>query len=93
MELDVNHDGKISDEDLDLSNKIESLKESIRKHKTQERMAWVALITVILITVFTFLPFIPDSRITIIGAIVPMFYIAMAGIISTYMGVTAWLSK
>ena len=92
-ELDINKDGKVSDKEVELSHKVQQLREVIAKSKNQQKMAWLALVGVLLITGLVFLPIIPDGRISLLGDIISMFYIAMAGIISTYLGVSTWISK
>ena len=92
-EIDLNKDGKISSNEIELSKKVSELRETIRKSESQKRMAWLSLVGVLLITAVVFLPIIPDARITLLGDIISMFYIAMAGIISTYLGVSTWISK
>ena len=92
-EIDINKDGIISSRDIELSKKVSELRETIRKSESQKRMAWLSLVGVLLITAVIFLPIIPDARITLLGDIISMFYIAMAGIISTYLGVSTWISK
>lgn len=92
-EIDINKDGIISSRDIELSKKVSELRETIRKSESQKRMAWLSLVGVLIITSVVFLPIIPDTRITLLGDIISMFYIAMAGIISTYLGVSTWISK
>jgi hypothetical protein len=39
------------------------------------------------------MPFVPETRVTALGEILGLFYIAQAGIVGAYMGVTAWMSR
>ena len=42
---------------------------------------------------FLFMPIIKETRVQALGDILGLFYIAQAGIVGAYMGVTAWMSR
>lgn len=79
----------------DLKREQERLELELKEEKadTQRKMAGVALGAIILFTALMFLPVIPDSRINALGEPIGLFYIAMAGIVGAFMGVTAWMSR
>ena len=63
------------------------------KADTQKRMAWVAMLSMVAFTVALFSPVISDSRVEALADLLGLFYIAQAGVVGAYMGVTAWMSK
>jgi hypothetical protein len=56
-------------------------------------MAWAAMASMIIGTILLFTPVIPDSRVTALSDLLGLFYIAQAGVVGAYMGVTAWMNK
>jgi hypothetical protein len=63
------------------------------KADAHRRMAWVAMISMIVFTIGLFLPFVSESRVAALADLLGLFYIAQAGVVGAYMGVTAWMSK
>ena len=52
------------------------------------------MICIILFTIILMIPgFIPETRLKLLGDLSALFYIAMAGIVGAYMGMTAYMSK
>ena len=50
--IDSNSDGLVTDEEIDLANKMHELQEKVRKSESQEKMAWVALVGILIFTAF-----------------------------------------
>lgn len=59
---------------------------------TQKKMAWAAMISMLLFTLFLFSSWVTDSRVEALADLLGLFFIAQAGIVGAYMGVTAWMS-
>jgi len=57
------------------------------QNKTQARMAWVAILSSVVFT--TIVLFFDIANAEILGP----FLVAQAGVVGSYMGVTAWLSR
>ena len=91
--MDGNNDGSISSEELESAAKIQELEERIRKSESQERMAWVSLIGILVFTGFLFSPWLDVDRVNSIGEFIGMFYISLAGILATFMGTQAWTMR
>ena len=85
---DMNKDGIIDDEELETITAIQQ-EEII---DAQRRMAWSALVTMIVFSALLFLPLFPDSRIKALADLFGLFYIGMAGVVGAYMGMTAWMA-
>jgi hypothetical protein len=47
----------------------------------------------IIFTLGLFLPIFSDGRINALADVLGLFYIAQAGIVGAYMGVSAWINK
>lgn len=89
----MNRDGKISDGDLDVASELLELELREEKADTQRRMAWGAMISMTIFTAVLFSPILSDSRVSALADLLGLFYIAQAGIVGAYMGVTAWMSN
>jgi hypothetical protein len=79
--------------DLDKEERRLELELREEKAESQKRMAWVAMISMIVFTVFLFLPFFSDERINAIGDVLGLFFVAQAGIVGAYFGFTSWMSR
>jgi uncharacterized membrane protein YdjX (TVP38/TMEM64 family) len=87
-DLDLDNDGVVSDNELAI---VEAL-EKREKMEAQKKMAWVAMISMLLFTALVFLPIFPDTRIKALSDLFGLFYIGMAGVVGAYMGMTAYMS-
>ena len=86
---DVDGDGIVSDEEMKTIHAINQE----AKIETQQKMAWVAMISMIVFTILVFLPIFPDTRIKALADLFGLFYIGQAGVGGAYMGVTAYMSN
>jgi hypothetical protein len=88
-ELDLDGDGIVSDAEL-------AAVEAFEKHEkadAQRRMAWVAMGSMLFFTLAVFLPIFPDARIKALSDLFGLFYIGQAGVVGSYMGMTAYMAK
>ena len=86
--LDIDGDGIVSDSEL-------AAAEALDKHEkadAQRRMAWVSMISMIVFTAAVFLPIFPDARIKALADLFGLFYIGQAGVVGSFMGMTAYMS-
>ncbi len=90
---DINHDGTVSDEEMARNKELIELELREEKSEAQKNMAWVAMVSMIVFSAFLFVPIVSESRVTALGDILGLFYIAQAGVVGAYMGVTAWMSR
>jgi len=90
-EYDIDGDGVVSDEEISHIKEIKETETKLRKNLAQLRMARYTLIGM---GVFTFAMFVvPIERVEALADISNLFYISGAGIVGTYMGTTAYLTK
>lgn len=91
-QYDLNSDGTVSDEEIARSKDMLELELREEKSEAQKRMAWAAMVSMIIFSLVLFLPVIPETRVKVLE-ILGLFYLASAGIVGAYMGVSAWMSK
>ena len=91
--VNTDNDGKVSKAELDLSNELLELELREEKADSQRKMAWIAILSMIIFTVALFSPMVTESRVSALADLLGLFYIAQAGIVGAYMGVSAWMSK
>ena len=86
-DLDINMDGVVDDTELAAAEALDNHE----KADAQRRMAWVAMISMLVFTVGVFLPIFPDTRIKALSDLFGLFYIGQAGAVGAYMGMTAYM--
>ena len=89
----LDHDGIVTDAEIDRAREIREFEDLHRKHTAQLRIARATLIGMAIFTTMMFMPFVPDTRIKLLGDISNLFFITGGGIIGAYMGVSAWMSR
>lgn len=72
---------------------IDSDKKEILRWKNRRRMAWISLLSILIVTVILLFGPISIERIKALSNTIEWFYFAMASIIGAYMGFTTWSSK
>ena len=93
-EYDLDGDGIVSDDELEIVQKIHEAENADQKADAQRRMAWISMAAMILFTVVVMIPgFIPETRLKLLGDLSALFYIGMAGVVGAYMGMTAYMSR
>jgi hypothetical protein len=90
---DMDGNGVVNDNEINNANDILEIELREEKADAHRRMAWVAMISMIIFSGFLFLPIIEVERVKALADLLGMFYIAQAGVVGAYMGVTAWMSK
>jgi len=90
---DTDGDGIVTEKEISLQERIFELEAKESKSETQKRMARVAMWSMIIFTIVLFTPLMSDSRVSALGDLLGLFYIAQASIVGAYMGFTSWMSK
>jgi len=88
---DVDGDGVVTDEELSNMKDIKETETKLRKNLAQLRMARYTLIGMGVFTLAMFI--VPIERVEALADISNLFYISGAGIVGTYMGTTAYMTK
>ena len=92
-DLDLDQDGEVSAEDVAAVGKLAEIERQDRKQQAQRRMAWVAMWSMVVFTVVLFSPMISDNRVSALADLLGLFYIAQAGVVGAFMGMSAWMSR
>lgn len=92
MNVDMDDNGTITDREAELAAKLIELENIDQKADQQRRMAWVAMLSMLILTALLFLPILPDSRVEILADVISMFYVANAGIIAAFFGANAYMT-
>ena len=61
--------------------------------KNRRRMAWTAMVAMLVVVMMLLFGPIPESRIAVVKEPLTWFFFAMASVIGAYMGFTTWASK
>jgi hypothetical protein len=88
-EFDINNDGKITMEELEMKKVMVE----IQKEKSQRKMAWSAIGFMIAYALLPILPFISDERLSTISSMSDMLFLSMASIVGLFFGAQAYMSK
>tara|TARA_Y100000401_G_C8257565_1_gene191570 strand:+ start:457 stop:786 length:330 start_codon:yes stop_codon:yes gene_type:complete len=92
-QFDLDGDGTVTDEEIKRSQDMMELELREEKSEAQKKMAWVALGTMIVFTGILFTPSVSEGRVSALADLLGLFYIAQAGVVGAYMGVSAWMSR
>ena len=92
-QFDTDGDGIVSDEEIAKAERLAEIENKDRKEDQLRQMAWVAMGSMVFFTVALFLPFLSVERLTALDNLLSMFYIAQAGVVATFFGSSAYMSK
>jgi hypothetical protein len=92
-QYDADGDGIVSDEEIAKAERLAELENKDRKEDQLRQMAWVAMGSMVFFTIALFLPFLSVERLTALDNLLSMFYIAQAGVVATFFGSSAYMSK
>ena len=80
-QLDMNSDNTITNKELSIADRALELELREEKADTQRRMAWIAILSMIIFTSVLFSPMVSDSRVQALADLLGLFYIAQAGVV------------
>lgn len=83
----------ITEEDVKKTKELLELEWLDEKAEAQKHLAWAAMGSIFLFTLILFTPIVGDQKVKALADLLGLFYIAQAGVIGAYMGVTAWMSS
>jgi hypothetical protein len=93
IDFDVDKDGKVTPEEVERKERMLEIELREEKADAQKRMAWVAMLTMIVFSALLFSPIISDDRVSALADLLGLFYIAQTGVVAAYMGATAYMSS
>jgi hypothetical protein len=91
--LDYDGDGKISEDDIKTKQDLIEIDNQDKKEDQQRRMAWLAMGSMVIFTALLYTPLVSVERMQAIDNILGMFYIAQAGVVATFFGSQAYMSR
>lgn len=91
--FDTNRDGTVTDSEIEHVRLMLEVELQERKAETQKKMAWTAMASMLVFTTLLFAPVVSEGRVSALADLLGLFYIAQAGIVGAYMGITAWMNK
>lgn len=92
-QFDINGDGVVSDEEIARAERLAELENKDQKEDQLRHMAWIAMTSMLVFTIVLFLPILSIERLAALDNLLSMFYIAQAGIVATFFGSSAYMSK
>jgi hypothetical protein len=92
LDFDMDGDGVITDSEIARKERMLEIELREEKADSQKRMAWVAMLMMIIFTAFLFAPIVSDQRVSALADLLGLFYIAQTGVVAAYMGATAYMA-
>ena len=92
-QYDADGDGIVTDEEMAQAERIIQIENADKKEDQLRAMAWVAMLSMVVFTIMLFLPLIDTDRVTALDNLLQMFYIAQAGVVATFFGSSAYMSR
>ena len=92
-EYDKNKDGVVDDSELVTEGAARDIENRDKKEDQQRRMAWVAMISMIVFTLALFTPILSDERVNALSSLLSMFYVAQAGVVASFFGAQAYINR
>ena len=90
--FDLNEDGVVTEDEIQRKERRVELENRDKKEDQQRSMAWIAMLTMIVVTFFLFLPIMPDDRVMALSDLIGLFYIAQAGVVAAFFGSSAYMN-
>ena len=93
LKFDLNQDGEVTAEEMERATMMLDLELKEEKAEAHKRMAWTAIVAMVIFTIVLFTPVLSDSRVTALADLFGLFYIAQASIVGAYFGIAGYMSK
>jgi len=90
-DFDMNHDGVVTDEELDRSEKMLQIDNMDKLADQQRVMAWLALFLPFVLIVYLTSGFVEPQRVTMIMSLVATFSASMGTVVVAFMAATAYV--
>ena len=92
VDFDLDGDGKVTEDEINRKERMLEIELREEKAESQKKMAWVAMLMMIGLSVYLFTPMVSDTRVQALADLLGLFYIAQTGIVAAYMGATAYMA-
>lgn len=91
--FDIEGDAIVTDDEMKRVEEMIEFENKDKKEDQLRQMAWTAMASMVLFTGILFSPIVDIAKITALGSILQMFYVAQAGVVATFFGANAYVSK
>jgi hypothetical protein len=90
---DIDGDGVVDDAEMQKMEHMIEFENKDKKEDQLRQMAWMAMGSMVLFTGILFSPLVSIDKLNALGAVLQMFYLAQAGVVATFFGANAYVSK
>jgi len=90
---DIDGDGVVDDAEMQKMEHMIEFENKDKKEDQLRQMAWMAMGSMVLFTGILFSPIVSIDKLNALGAVLQMFYLAQAGVVATFFGANAYVSK
>lgn len=90
---DLDGDGIVTDEELQLHQRMLQIENDDAMQDQQRLMAWVAMLFVIIVVAVQYTPLVSLDRISATMGFVNTVVVAMLGVVATFMTTSAWAKR
>jgi hypothetical protein len=90
-QFDMNHDGVVTDEELDRSEKMLQIDNMDKLADQQRIMAWLALFLPFVLIIYLASGFVEPQKVTMIMSLVATFSASMGTVVVAFMAATAYV--
>ena len=92
VDFDLDGDGKVTEEEINRKERMLEIELREEKAESQKKMAWVAMLMMIGLSVYLFTPMVSDTRVQALADLLGLFYFAQTGVVAAYLGATAYMA-
>ena len=92
-QYDLDGDGVVTDEELAIHERMLKIENNDAMEDQQRLMAWVAMLSCIVVVLALLTPFVAVERMQSISGFLNTFLVAQTGIVVGFMGATAWSKR
>ena len=91
--FDLDDDGVVTDEEIAHSKDMLELVLREEKADAQQRIAWVAVASMVGLALLPLVPWIPEKRLEFLTNLSDMLFLSQASIVGFYFGAQAYMAK
>lgn len=91
--FDIDGDGVVTDDEMKAAEHMIEFENKDKKEDQLRQMAWLAMSSMVVATAVLFSPLVSIERLGALSSVIQMFYLAQAGVVATFFGANAYLSK
>lgn len=92
-QFDLDGDGVVTDEEMKKAEEMIEAENKDKKEDQLRQMAWLAMGSMVAATAILFSPLVSIERLAALASVIQMFYLAQAGVVATFFGANAYVSK